>query len=182
MAIIFGVKKFHMYLYGRESKFTLATDHQPLTRIFGPKNNIPTLAAARMQRWALILSGYQYDIVYRRGIDNANADMLSRLPVGTPDSADEEEHYIFHSVVEDLPITVKEISRATSKDSVLSKAYELTLTGWPGHVEKENPLFPYFVRREELSIEDGCLLWGRRVVIPSVLRDGVLMELHECHP
>ena len=53
LAIIFGVKRFHMYLYGR--KFTLVTDHQPLTRIFGSKSGIPTLAAAaRMQRWALM--------------------------------------------------------------------------------------------------------------------------------
>ena len=60
LAIVFGVKKFHQYLYGRD--LLLITDHQPLTRIFGPKAGIPPLAAARMQRWALLLSGYQYKI------------------------------------------------------------------------------------------------------------------------
>lgn len=52
LALIFGVKKFHKYLYGR--RFTLVTDHKPLTTILGPKTGVPTLAAARMQRWALI--------------------------------------------------------------------------------------------------------------------------------
>lgn len=56
LSLIFGVKKFHKYLYGRT--FTLNTDHKPLVTIFGPKNGIPTLATAWMQRWALILSGY----------------------------------------------------------------------------------------------------------------------------
>ncbi len=51
LAIIFGVKKFHKYLYGR--MFTLITDHKPLTTIFGPMNAVPSLAAACMQRWAL---------------------------------------------------------------------------------------------------------------------------------
>ena len=65
LAIIFGVKKFHKYLYGR--MFTLQTDHKPLVTILGPKSAIPTLglAAARMQRWALILSAYHYKIEYQ---------------------------------------------------------------------------------------------------------------------
>ena len=59
---VFGIKKFYQYLYGRH--FTLMTDHKPLTSILGPKQGIPPLAAARMQRWALLLSAYTYDIKF----------------------------------------------------------------------------------------------------------------------
>lgn len=62
LALIFGVKKFHEYLYGR--RFTLVTDHKPLLAILGPKRGVPTLAAARVQRWALILSAYQYELQF----------------------------------------------------------------------------------------------------------------------
>lgn len=60
LSIIFGVKKFHKYLYGR--RFTLITDHKPLLAILGLKSAIPTLAALRMQRWALISMAYNYEI------------------------------------------------------------------------------------------------------------------------
>lgn len=78
LAIVFGVKKFHQYLFGH--KFTLLTDHRPLTSIFGPHTGIPSLAAIRMQRWALLLSAHQYDIKYKRSEQHCNADGLSRLP------------------------------------------------------------------------------------------------------
>lgn len=52
LSIVFGVQRFHQYIYGR--KFTLVTDHKPLLAILGPTSGVPTLAAARMQRWALI--------------------------------------------------------------------------------------------------------------------------------
>ena len=40
---------------------------------------------------------------------------------------------------------------------------------------------PFAVCQDELSIQDGCLLWGRRVVVPQV-REEVMRELHETHP
>ena len=79
LSLVFGVKKFHQYLYGR--RFTLITDHQPLTTILGPKKGIPSLAAARLQRWALLLSAYVYDIKYKSTHCHGNADGLSRLPL-----------------------------------------------------------------------------------------------------
>ena len=179
LAIIFGVRKFHLYLYAH--RFTLVTDHQPLTRIFGPKFGIPPLAAARMQRWALILTGYEYDIVYRTSADNANADLLSRLPVREKQVIDPEENFVFSTVVDELPIDAKRIAECTRKDSLLTRVYEYTISGWMAHCEDES-LQPYWNVRNELSVDDGCLLWGRRVIIPAVLQDRMLAELHEGHP
>ena len=56
LALIFGIQKFHRYLYDR--KFTFITDHNPLTTILGSKKGIPSLAATRLQRWAILLSAY----------------------------------------------------------------------------------------------------------------------------
>ena len=63
----------------RKSK--LVTDHRPLLRILGAKEGVPPLADARLQRWALILSAYSYELEYRAGQDNKEADVLSRLPI-----------------------------------------------------------------------------------------------------
>lgn len=43
LSIVFGVKKFHLHLYGRQITFT--TDQKPLVTILGPKTGDPTLAA-----------------------------------------------------------------------------------------------------------------------------------------
>ena len=59
--------------------------------------------------------------------------------------------------------------------------YEYTSSGWPSHCP-DLEMKPYWNRREDLSLEDGCLLWGRRVVIPVKLQGNLLDELHECHP
>jgi hypothetical protein len=68
------VEHFHAYLYGQ--KFTIITDHKPLTAILGPKKGIPPLAAARLQRWAWILSAYKYDIEFRPTGEHGNADVF----------------------------------------------------------------------------------------------------------
>ncbi len=79
LAIIFGVKKFHQYLFGRH--FTIVSDHKSLEHLFGKPRAVPPLASARIHRWALTLGAYDYSIVYRPGKDHANADLLSRLPL-----------------------------------------------------------------------------------------------------
>ena len=54
------------------------------------------------------------------------------------------------------------------------------LYGWP---EKSSLDFqPYTTRKDELSEQLGCVLWGLRVVIPGKCRDALLKELHESHP
>ena len=79
LTMMFGLKRFHVYLYGRH--FTILTDHKPLERIFGPKTAIPSLAAMRLQRWAIILAAFNYSIKFVPSKQNALADALSRLPL-----------------------------------------------------------------------------------------------------
>ena len=83
LALIFGVKKFHTYLFGY--KFTLNTDHKPLQSLFSESKSIPAMASGHIQRWALTLASYEYAIKFKKGPSNANADVLSWLPVPTPD-------------------------------------------------------------------------------------------------
>ena len=179
LALVFGVKKFHDYLYGRP--FTLVTDHKPLLTILGPKNGVPTLAAARMQRWALILAAYQYNLLFRSTKEHQNADMLSRLPLETKDSTGQEEQIFTINCTEDLPVTAKQIAETTRKDPILSRVWSYTLNGWPNHI-KEAALQPYWKRHLELSVEEGVVLWGLRVIVPPSLRQRILGELHEEHP
>ena len=80
LSLIYGIKKFHTYLYGR--RFTLVTDHKPLITVLGPKSGIPPMAATRLQRWALLLSAYNYTIEFKLTLQHGNADGLSRLPLG----------------------------------------------------------------------------------------------------
>ena len=91
LAIVFGVRKFHQYIYGR--RFTLVTDHKLLLTILGSKTGIPSLAAARMQRWSFLLSAYQYDIMPTTA--HCNADGLSRLSQeSTPQSEPNEVSHL----------------------------------------------------------------------------------------
>ncbi|XP_072177830.1 uncharacterized protein [Diadema setosum] len=177
LALIFGVRRFHKYLYGR--RFVIETDHKPLTAILNPTAHVPTLAAARMQRWALILSAYQYDIQYRRSAEHGNADAMSRLPLASEVTPNPEDLFYF-SYVDELPVTADDIRKATQTDKVLSKVKEYVQNGWPNHMSNTE-LKPFFVRRNELSIDQGCVMWGSRVIIPEKYRDKLLGDLHDQH-
>ena len=133
LSLVFGVKKFHQYLYGRN--FNLITDHKPLTAIFGPKKGIPSLAAARLQRWAVLLSTYTYDIQYKPTQLHCNADGLSRLPLPLVDDVALTKEKVIHvfnvGQLHSLPVTSQYIQRATQTDKVLSRVHGYVKDGWP---------------------------------------------------
>lgn len=78
-AIIFGIKKFQQYLFGR--KLVLVIDLQPLISVFALDKAVPTTAAARPQRWAVLLFSFVYSIEYKNGSKHSDADALARAPV-----------------------------------------------------------------------------------------------------
>ena len=180
LSLVFGVKRFHQFLYGR--KFSLITDHKPLTAIFGPKKGIPALAAARLQRWAVLLSAYDYHISYKPSQLHSNADGLSRLPLPTNRSASTDDVCKLFNIgqIQALPVTVADVQKATRSDKLLSRVCEYVLNGWPSQVPPELHMFKD--KQNELSLEVGCLMWGIRVVIPEALKAVVLQSLHFNHP
>lgn len=74
LAIVYAVNHFRPYLFGR--KFQLVTDHKPLVWLNSVKD--PT---SRLVRWRLKLAEYEYEVIYKAGKTNVNADALSRNPV-----------------------------------------------------------------------------------------------------
>jgi hypothetical protein len=72
LAIVWGCKHFRQYLYGR--KFTIVTDHRPLTWIFSVKD-----PSSRLLRWRLKLEEYEYEAVCKKGSSNTNADSVGYM-------------------------------------------------------------------------------------------------------
>ena len=181
LAIVFGVKKFHNYLYGRH--FTIESDHQLLSYLFSETKSIPAMASARIQRWALTLAAYQYNIRYKLGKTLNNADALSRLPCPITTNSDRVPDELAQLVLHlsSTSINASVIKSWTAKDPVLSRVLRYIQTGWPDQITDEK-FKPFFVRKTELSAWDGCILWGSRMVIPPQGRELVLQELHETHP
>lgn len=65
LAIYWGVGKFYQYLLG--AKFILDSDYKPLMALFGEEREIPIMAVGRLQRWALYLSGFNFELRYVKG-------------------------------------------------------------------------------------------------------------------
>ena len=80
------------------------------------------------------------------------------------------------SQIDVLPLGVQQLKQATQSDPVLNRVFLFTQKGWPQEIEPE--LRPYYHRRNELTVEQGCLLYGMKVVVPASCQRKVLEELH----
>ena len=179
LALVYALKKFHHYLWGM--RFSLITDHKPLLGLFSPKKPIPEMSSGRIQRWSLMLQAYNFELFHRSGVNLGTADALSRLPL---DSMSEcvpvcAEWVHLVEMLDSTPVTAREISKWTATDPLLSKVVTYLDCGWPMSVDGD--LKPFFHRKDELSIEKGCVLWGSRVIIPKEGRESLLNELHREH-
>ena len=188
LAIIFGLKKFYQYIYGRN--FKLVTDHRPLVAMFGPDKGTPTLAANRLARWALMPSQFDYNIEYRRTKDHANADVLSFFPTSDDPQFGREERDDDTQMVcaiEDInnrlsPTDHNSLACESAKDPVISNVIRFIREGWPKKKDEEGTEMQCFRQfTDSLSIINGCLLHCSRVVVPTSQHRQVLEQLHLGH-
>jgi len=183
LSCIFGIKRFYSYLFGHS--FELITDHKPLLGLLGEHKPTSPQSSARIRRWSLYLSQFEYTLKFRRTAEHANADALSRLPlqVEPATSVIPPEVVLLTEHLSNSPVTADQIAAWTTNDLELSPVVQFLRQGWPNTLpdDKKSELSPFFKRQHELSLYNGCILWGNRVIVPKRGREMVLVELHEGH-
>ncbi|XP_052131934.1 uncharacterized protein K02A2.6-like [Frankliniella occidentalis] len=174
LAVIFALTRFYKFLWGRP--FTIATDNSAIQRILHHEKGLPTRTGHRLQHWAMLLQGYSYKIEHRKSHLMSVPDCLSRLP------CDIIINYV--SSIIKTPITVEQVAQSTLKDPMLVTVFKATFHGWPSKnpFKQSELLTAFFKERDALSIEQNCLMFGNRVVIPEALQGNVLQILHTGHP
>ena len=102
------------------------------------------------------------------------------LPVVPKPSNVPPELVLLTEHLNNSPVTAHDIKVWTRRDNELARVFQFVAQGWPEVVDSELNIF--HTKQEELSIHEGCILWGTRVVVPKQGREAVLQELHQGHP
>ena len=181
LAILFGCKRFHQYVYGQH--VIVQSDHKPLESIM--KKSITT-APARLQRMMLSLQRYDISVVHIRGKDIPVADTLSRkfVPETDPSLSKDIEYHV-HSVMSHLnfsDVRLSEIQQAYEGEPQCSTLIRTIRDGWP-ESRKDCPpnISAYWNYRDELTVCNGLIMKGHKVVIPPRLQSVMLERVHVGH-
>ena len=174
LAVVFGVERFHTYLYG--SKFIVESDHKPLEAI-----QLKHLhqAPPRLQRMLLRIQAYDLTIRYKPGKDLLLADTLSRLNPQKEDTIklDKTIHSVRWS-----DNKISELQKLTDHDPELKPLCELIVKGWPEKPQNlPKSIRPYWSMKDFLTVEDGIIMKGSRIVVPEKMRGEILDRLHASH-
>lgn len=179
LAIIFSHEKFHQYTYGRHVK--IQSDHKLLESIL---QKPLTCAPRRLQDMTSRLQKYDYEVRYEHGENLHLADTRTRayLPTTAHPTGAEFEHI---NTTAFLPVStsrLQEIQQATESDKALRILKNVILCRWPEHCSRvPSQITPYFSMRDELTIQDGVIFHGQRIVIPFSLRRDMKQKLHASH-
>ena len=197
LSLVFGRTRFDHYLHGR-TKVSALTDHKPLETILAKSINT---APKRLQRMMLRLQKYHLEVKYQKGSHMYISDHLSRspFPKSQKDSSKLEEYDIFavneeeqlmkdieeidpkvyHNVTDE---TLKRVAKATSEDENLLTLATMITYGWPADkLQVPFNVREYWPYRDELSIQDGVIYRGTRVLIPTAMRPRTLEQVHSAH-
>ena len=176
LAVVYGLEKFHHYTYGRQ--VNVITDHKPLISI---TSKALSCAPKRLQAMLLRAQSYNYSLTYKPGSQIPVADALSRAPVSQAADVEFESVNSF-DMTSFKPHRIDEIKRETAADSTLTELMDTVVKGWPNQrCQVPHTILPYFDYRDELSVQDGVLFRGERVLIPASMRKDMKEKLHAGH-
>lgn len=177
LAILFAMKKFHMFVYGRP--ISIFSDHKPLESICKkPLNDTP----ARLQRMLLSLQKYDFQIQYKKGTELFVSDTLSRAFLQETNTIEHEEvniHYIQQVFSNEL---IDKVRLTMTQDEESLMLLNQVKNGWP-QVKELVPkqLRHYWRFHKEIIVEDQLIYRNQSLVIPKALRRQFIQLAHEGH-
>ncbi len=186
LAIVWGIKEFKHYLYGRP--FVVITDHSPLSYMYQS-----TTDSTRLQKWRLQLQQYVFEVRYRRGAANANADGLSRiLPEEPTETNQENPQTDVKATTEDAQIhaltPTSDMYQRQMKDPELRPLIDYLANGKLPDSESESHRIQFLAQHHKLDL-NGTLLWAHEgpglvprpypMVVPKSLRAEIVEAYHD---
>ena len=165
-AVIVALNEFNCYLWGRH--FTLVTDHRPLTWLKTMPNPSPKFA-----RWQRSLQQYDFDIVYKAGKTNSNADALSRIFLHNTNII-----YFDSEINEDM------LREEQENDPVLQELRK-AMDGESITVKRNSKLATLLNKIDELYINENSIIYRlsnedtTQIILPPSLHESVFELLHE---
>ena len=180
LGVVGALEKFHYFVFGRP--VVILTDHKPLISI---SKKALVNAPPRLQRLLLRLNNYNTSLQWIPGKEMIFADHLSRN-IGAKQS-DDPTCKGLDLKIQDIYINTSNercmsLAKETDKDETLIALKNVIIKGWPStRSECPQNLRKFWTFRDELSILDGLVLKGIRIVIPVQCQSEVLEKLHEGH-
>ena len=178
LAVMWAMEKFHHFLYGNE--FVLETDQKPLEVILSKSHN---QATPRLQCILIRTFPYHFKVRYIPGITNHVADCLSRLGFQKDTISLPKLHV--NQITSQLKArsnSLHNLQIATQDDDKFAILKHIIQHRWSKTIKEVlSEVQPYWTFHEELTIEDGLVLKGTRIIIPNKKREDILKLIHEGH-
>ena len=186
LAVTWGCNRMNKYLQGLPT-FLIETDHKPLVPILNYKSLMDM--SPRIQQLRMKLLQYQFVAEHVPGKELMDADAMSRAPVTQPTHNDElaEQEVILHTntVMKNLPATeetLEQIRKHIKQDVELQELICTLKNGWPKVKSKCSTIIqPYWESRANITFIDGLLLNTDRIIIPQLLHQEMLQNIHQGH-
>ena len=182
------MEKFHYFLYGKE--FTLETDQKPLVSIY--KKHMVDISP-RVQRLIVRSFPYQpFNVIYKKGKDIPAADALSRVTPMDPEDNIQLPTIAVNLITAHILMSVHpqdtfskkldQLRKTTAQDNQLTRLSHYINTGFP--CDKKNLLTglkEFWNYRDTLSIKNGLITCGTRIIVPYEMRAEMLQYINEGH-
>ena len=193
LAICWAVAKCKLFLMGLQH-FTIITDHNPLIPILN-SHHLDEIENPRLQRLKMRLMAYNYTAQWLKGSKNDAPDALSRHPLHDPevtdalaelDTNDDPEMSLTEiRAVGDQhheSLRLQEIHKHAEQDEQYQLLQNFILKGFPKHRRQlPESCRRYWNVHQHLTLDDGLIVYGCRLLIPSTMRKQVLDNLHKAH-